>query len=80
MAQEAEQLLSGTNWLPEPLRTPGHPLSVLGEASPDRVDAGDAAAVEQSAAIESESAIDQTTPRDDADQASVDGPQGIAAE
>jgi ParB family chromosome partitioning protein len=80
MAQEAEQLLAGTNWLPEPLRTPGHPLNVSAETSPDRADAEDAAAVEQSAAIESESAIDETMPKDDADQASVDGPQGIAAE
>jgi ParB family chromosome partitioning protein len=23
MAEQAERLLSGTNWLPEPLRTPG---------------------------------------------------------
>ena len=30
MAQEAEQLLAGTNWLPEPLRTPGHAAECFG--------------------------------------------------
>jgi ParB family chromosome partitioning protein len=80
MAQEVERLLSGTNWLPEPLRTPGHPLNASAQASSDAAGPEDSAAVEQSAAIESESAIDETTPRDDADRASVDGPQGIAAE
>ncbi|MGD9656885.1 MAG: ParB/RepB/Spo0J family partition protein [Methylocystis sp.] len=80
MAQAVEQLLSGTNWLPEPLRTPGNPLNVSAQASSDAAGPEDSAAVEQSAAIESESAIDECTPKDDADQASVDGPQGIAAE
>lgn len=80
MAQEAEQLLSGTNWLPEPLRTPGHPLNVSAQTSFNPAGPEDSAAVEQSAAIESESAIDEIPPRDNADRASVDGPQGIAAE
>lgn len=80
MAQEVEQLLSGTNWLPEPLRTPGHPLKVSAQASSDPAGPADSTAVEQSAVIKSESAIDETTLKNDADQASVDGPQGIAAE
>ncbi len=34
MASEAERLLSGTGWLPEPLRTPASPGTEEGAASP----------------------------------------------
>lgn len=82
MVQEAERLLSGTNWLPEPLRTPGgapHPHASERTPSERRAE-DDAMPVEESAAIESETAIDETASEEDADQASVDEPQGVAAE
>ena len=80
MVQEAEQLLLGTNWLPEPLRTPGRaPHAAEGTPSEQPAE-DDAMPVEDSAAIESETAIDETASEDDADEASVDEPQGVAAE
>ncbi len=50
MAQEAERLLAGTGWLPEPLRTPGLPeaAAVLPAASDDEAEGtadGDADAI-----------------------------------
>ncbi len=50
MAQEAERLLAGTGWLPEPLRTPGLPeaAAVPPAASDDEAEGtadGDAAAI-----------------------------------
>ncbi|WP_036280585.1 ParB/RepB/Spo0J family partition protein [Methylocystis sp. ATCC 49242] len=82
MVQEAERLLVGTNWLPEPLRTPGRaPHLHASEGTPsERPAEDDALPVEESAAIESETAIDETASEEDADQASVDEPQGVAAE
>ncbi|QGM97260.1 ParB/RepB/Spo0J family partition protein [Methylocystis parvus] len=82
MVQEAERLLSGANWLPEPLRTPGcarHSHASEGTV-PEQTVEEDAIPVEESAAIESEAAIDETASEDDADEASVDEPQGVAAE
>lgn len=82
MVQEAERLLSGTNWLPEPLRTPGcaRHSHASAETPSERPAEDDAMPVEESAAIESETAIDETVSEDDADEASVDEPQGVAAE
>jgi ParB family transcriptional regulator, chromosome partitioning protein len=78
MAREAEQMLLHSTWLPEPLRTPrlgaqmSEPLTL--EAA-----FGDTP-VEQTAEIGNETAIDEIDDRRDADNASVDAPQGIAAE
>ncbi|WP_442756085.1 ParB/RepB/Spo0J family partition protein [Methylocystis sp. JAN1] len=82
MVQEAERLLSGTNWLPEPLRTAGcarHSHASEGTA-PEQTVEEEAIPVEESATIESERAVDETASEEDADQASVDEPQGVAAE
>ena len=78
MAQEAEQMLSGSGWLPEPLRTPGR----MAQASePSTVAATDVdAVVEETAGTGNETAIDEIAARGDADDASVDAPQDIAAE
>jgi ParB family chromosome partitioning protein len=82
MVQEAERLLAETNWLPEPLRTPGRALHLhASEGTPSEQPAEEhALPVEETAAIESETAIDETVSEDDADEASVDEPQGVAAE
>lgn len=82
MAREAERLLAGTHWLPEPLRTPGRALHLhASEGTPSERPAEEhALPVEESAAIESETAIDETASEEDADEASVDEPQGVAAE
>ena len=78
MAREAEQMIARSGWLPEPLRT-------LGRAShrsePENAPASDIEPViEESAAIESETDIDEPVAEGDAEDASVDEPQDIAAE
>ncbi|MGD9658505.1 MAG: DNA-binding protein, partial [Methylocystis sp.] len=77
MAREAEQMLAGSGWLPEPLRTLGH-ASQKSE-SPNMTSDSDTA-IEETAAIESETAIDETVAESDAEDASVDDHQDIAAE
>ena len=78
MAQAAEQMLSGSGWLPEPLRTPGR---MAQWSEPSTVTATDFdAVVEETAGTGNETAIDEIAARGDADDASVDAPQDIAAE
>lgn len=80
MAREAETLLTGAGWLPEPLRTPGHwsQASVEG-SSPSAPE--EAAAVEDGAAAEGDPAFDEIVASDeDAEPAPVDDAQSIAAE
>jgi len=77
MAREAERMLAGSGWLPEPLRTLGH--------TAHRSEASTAAAkvdrtIEESAEIGSETAIDEIDAPRDVDDASADDPQDIAAE
>jgi ParB family chromosome partitioning protein len=51
MAQQAETLLSGSGWLPEPLRTPGQSASHANETSTEE------SGVEETAAIDGETAM-----------------------
>jgi ParB family chromosome partitioning protein len=77
LAQEAEQMLADSLWLPEPLRTPGRALHGSETASvSDRVES----TVEETAAIEHETAIDEIVDESDAGDASADASQDIAAE
>ncbi len=77
MAVRAEQLLAGSGWLPEPLRTPGRTRhgSEMAKVS-DHFDTP----VEETAAMENETAIDEIVDESDAGDASVDEPQDVAAE
>ncbi|CCJ05596.1 ParB/RepB/Spo0J family partition protein [Methylocystis sp. SC2] len=78
MAQEAEEMLSGSGWLPEPLRTPGRTAQ---GSEPSSVTATVVdAVVEETAGTGNETAIDEIAARGDADDASVNAPQDIAAE
>jgi len=77
MAREAEQLLAGSSWLPEPLRTPGR---VAHQSEPTNVTVDTDPIIAETAAIESETAIDETVAEMDADDASVAEPQDVAAE
>jgi ParB family transcriptional regulator, chromosome partitioning protein len=77
MATQAEQMLGGSGWLPEPLRTPRR--AQLGSqtfttATPNE------STVEETAAIESETAIDEIALEDEAEDASADEAQEVAAE
>ncbi|AZG78388.1 ParB/RepB/Spo0J family partition protein [Methylocystis rosea] len=78
LAREAEQMLAGSGWLPEPLRTPDRAAhqSEPSTAVTATVDTG----VEETAAIERETAIDEIVDESDAGDASVDEPQDVAAE
>ncbi|RTL79441.1 MAG: DNA-binding protein [Hyphomicrobiales bacterium] len=80
MAGEAEALLRGTGWLPEPLRTPGRgPQPSLDATSPSLSE--ESARLEEGAAPESERTFDEIVGHDeDAELAAVDGPQSVAAE
>lgn len=74
MAAEAEVLLAGSGWLPEPLRTPGRTLfAVVPVAEADAVIVG-----EEPASIDGEPAVDDASP--DADESQVDEYHAIAAE
>jgi ParB family chromosome partitioning protein len=75
MAIQAEQMLVGTGWLPEPLRTPGHAFTQSDIAD---VTAHDEPPVEETAAIESETAIDEDTAQSDAESGSTDDPETFA--
>ncbi|MEF2071032.1 ParB/RepB/Spo0J family partition protein [Consotaella aegiceratis] len=87
MASEAEMLLAGTRWLPEPLRTPGHePTQVKSDAegtsAGEYVDITDAAepdaAIEETAAGDGETAVGEEDGLADTDEA--DAVRTIAAE
>ena len=77
MAREAERMLAGSGWLPEPLRTSGRAPQ---RSEPANAVADIEAPVEETAAIESETAIDEIVDESDAGDASVDEPQDVAAE
>ncbi len=74
MAAEAEALLAGSGWLPEPLRTPGRTLfAIVPVADLEAVAVGD-----EPAAIDGEPAVDDAT--EHAEDEQVDEYQAIAAE
>jgi ParB family chromosome partitioning protein len=78
MAREAETLLTGAGWLPEPLRTPGHwSQASLEGSSPSAPE--EAAAVEDGAATEGDPAFDEIVAPDE-DAEPVDDAQSVAAE
>jgi ParB family chromosome partitioning protein len=80
MAREAETLLTGAGWLPEPLRTPGRwSMASLDASSPSAAE--ETAAVEEAATTEGDPAFDEiVAPDEDAEPATVDDAQSIAAE
>jgi len=76
MAVSAEQLLAGSGWLPEPLRTPGRPLTFT---SPGQDEGAAQTAVVETAAPECATVVDPDgDQRDPADGRS--DPHAIAAE
>ncbi|EHK54342.1 ParB/RepB/Spo0J family partition protein [Allomesorhizobium alhagi] len=75
MASEAERLLAGSGWLPEPLRTPGHASNEA--IATDRADAEPAD--EETAANGGETAMADEEPTGENDPAD-DVPHAIAAE
>ncbi|GLI96053.1 ParB/RepB/Spo0J family partition protein [Methylocystis echinoides] len=78
MAREAETLLTGAGWLPEPLRTPGRWSQASLEGS-SPLAPEEAAAVEDGAATEGDPAFDEIVAPDE-DAEPVDDAQSVAAE
>ena len=76
MAEQAQALLAGSGWLPEPLRTPGRSLATS-DAEPNDVDAALAGGFP--AATGGESAVVEKNPATE-DELVADGPRTIAAE
>jgi ParB family chromosome partitioning protein len=76
MATEAESLLTGAGWLPEPLRTPG---TYQPATAPDETTDESAATVEETAASADEKAIGDDALEDDTHH-SADVADAIAAE
>jgi ParB family chromosome partitioning protein len=79
MAQEAEQLLADTCWVPEPLRTPGHALNASAESPSDPDSSEDATSIEETAAIGEETAIDEVVEETEDEEASANASHDIAA-
>ena len=73
MAAEAETLLAGSGWLPEPLRTPGRTLFAVASAAPETVPTA-----EEPAVIDGDPVVDDPTDHVEDDQ--VDEYHAIAAE
>jgi ParB family chromosome partitioning protein len=69
MAEKAEDLLAGSGWLPEPLRTPGKPLS---PPVGDEVDEPVEVVIVESALAAREPAIDQSAGDDEASDRPAD--------
>jgi ParB family chromosome partitioning protein len=74
MAAEAEALLAETNWLPEPLRTPGRASAEVTPSDGDEADA----TVEESAEDDGRAVMADEEPL--AENEPADAPQTIAAE
>jgi ParB family transcriptional regulator, chromosome partitioning protein len=72
MAAEAEALLAGADWLPEPLRTPGRPAPRAGEAAAEP-------AIEETAENDGETAVGEQDGFAD-NGATEDAPRTLAAE
>ena len=90
MAEAAAQILAGSGWLPEPLRTPGR---AIGTVAAETADAGDAAitapapvetadtdVVEETAEDGGETAMGEFDPVDDDEEAEANVPHAVAAE
>jgi ParB family transcriptional regulator, chromosome partitioning protein len=80
MAREAEQLLTGTNWLPEPLRTPGHDASETPDGTSDDLRATESVTIEETATFENETAMDEAALEEEAGQAPDADSFDVAAE
>ena len=73
--REAEELLAGANWLPEPLRTQGHVAQTTDDPT-----ATENIGVEETATSDGETAMDEAALEEESDQASDADPFGVAAE
>jgi ParB family chromosome partitioning protein len=80
MAEKAQELLAGSGWLPEPLRTHGSEVAIAtGNVEIEAVETGTPVDGEQSAASGEESAIDIARGQTETGEAS-DPAHAVAAE
>ncbi|SDD68029.1 ParB family protein [Sphingomonas sp. YR710] len=71
MAEKAQELLAGSGWLPEPLRTPGRPVVIFDDTSPTETDPATDRDGEEKADDGGETAMAETEPQ------AEDGATGI---
>ncbi|TBZ19261.1 ParB/RepB/Spo0J family partition protein [Rhizobium leguminosarum] len=72
MAEKAQELLAGSGWLPEPLRTPGHPVTAVDDASAVETDQSDDRGVEDTAEDGGETAMAESEPQIEDEPAEID--------
>jgi ParB family chromosome partitioning protein len=88
MAEQAQELLAGSGWLPEPLRTPGRLLayqqketqSTICEDTPDDSTSAPNEDVEELTANDGERAVVEDEPLEEDSLAVTDHPHAVAAE
>lgn len=79
MAEKAQELLTGSGWLPEPLRTPGRTLRATSEASSVEPNTAAEPNGEETAALERETAMAESEGSAEDEPAAAD-PLAVAAE
>lgn len=63
MAEKAQELLAGSGWLTEPLRTPGQPVAVIETASSTEADRSTDPEVKETAENDGETAVAEAEPQ-----------------
>ena len=72
MAEKAQELLAGSGWLPEPLRTPGHLVTAVDDTSTVEADQSGDREVEDTAEDGGETAMAETEPQIEDEPAEID--------
>lgn len=71
MAEKAQELLAGSGWLPEPLRTPGHLVAAVDDASSAETGQSADLRVEETAEDGGETAMAETEPQAEDEPAEI---------
>lgn len=79
MAEKAQEVLAGSGWLPEPLRTSGRPISVSTDRATTETDQSVGDDVEETAENGGETAMAQSESQDEAEPAKIEE-HAVAAE
>jgi ParB family chromosome partitioning protein len=79
MAEKAQELLAGSGWLPEPLRTPGHLVTAVDDASSAETGQSGDREVEDTAEDGGETAMAESEPQIEDEPAEIDT-HAVAAE
>ncbi|MEO7692098.1 MAG: ParB/RepB/Spo0J family partition protein [Sphingomonas sp.] len=72
MAEKAQELLAGSGWLPEPLRTPGRPIAAIIDTSSAEIDRSPDPEVEETSESGGETAMAETELQIEDEPAEID--------